>query len=392
MRMLFLTTRFPFPPIGGEKLRPFHFIKHLSKNWKITLVSFVESDIETRQVENCPLKLENTHTVSLPRIRSYINCLGGLFSKTPLEIPYYTSQKMHQLLQREVQTNKYDLIFCHLIRMAPYVEKITGIKKVLDMCDALSFRYGLSYQLRKGPSKLIELIESKRLANYESKISEKFDLNLIASIKDKTYLEQKVGAKGLTVVENGVDLEACEYSQVQTDYKKIVFFGNLRTFHNIDAVQYFYKEIFPLVKQKIQEARFVIIGACVPRCILKMAKDRSVSILSEVENMHPHISDACVSVAPMRIAVGVQNKILQSMASKIPVVTTTLGLGGLQARAGQDILVADNPRDFADKVILLMRNRPTGDSIRQDAYRLIRERYLWPDVVDKLNKLLMHIV
>ncbi|NQU73927.1 MAG: glycosyltransferase [Candidatus Omnitrophica bacterium] len=299
---------------------------------------------------------------------------------------------MHQLLQREVQTNKYDLIFCHLIRMAPYVEKITGIKKVLDMCDALSFRYGLSYQLRKGPSKLIELIESKRLANYESKISEKFDLNLIASIKDKTYLEQKVGAKGLTVVENGVDLEACEYSQVQTDYKKIVFFGNLRTFHNIDAVQYFYKEIFPLVKQKIQEARFVIIGACVPRCILKMAKDRSVSILSEVENMHPHISDACVSVAPMRIAVGVQNKILQSMASKIPVVTTTLGLGGLQARAGQDILVADNPRDFADKVILLMRNRPTGDSIRQDAYRLIRERYLWPDVVDKLNKLLMHIV
>lgn len=392
MRMLFLTTRLPFPPIGGERVRPFHFIKHLSKNWKITLVSFVESDLETRQVENCPLKLENTHTVSLPRIRSYINCLGGIFSKTPLEIPYYTSQKMHQLLQREVQTNKYDLIFCHLIRMAPYVEKITGINKVLDMCDALSFRYGLSYQLRKGPSKLIELIESKRLANYESKISEKFDLNLIASIKDKTYLEQKVGAKGLTVVENGVDLEACGDSQVQTDYKKIVFFGNLRTFHNIDAVQYFYKEIFPLVKQKIQEAKFVIIGACVPRCILKMAKDRSVSILSEVENMHPHISDACVSVAPMRIAVGVQNKILQSMASKIPVVTTTLGLGGLQARPGQDILVADNPRDFADKVILLMLNRPTRDSIRQNAYRLIRERYLWPDVVDKLNELLMHIV
>ena len=390
--MLFLTTRLPFPPIGGERVRPFHFIKHLSKNWKITLVSFVESDLETRQVENCPLKLENTHTVSLPRIRSYINCLGGIFSKTPLEIPYYTSQKMHQLLQREVQTNKYDLIFCHLIRMAPYVEKITGINKVLDMCDALSFRYGLSYQLRKGPSKLIELIESKRLANYESKISEKFDLNLIASIKDKTYLEQKVGAKGLTVVENGVDLEACGDSQVQTDYKKIVFFGNLRTFHNIDAVQYFYKEIFPLVKQKIQEAKFVIIGACVPRCILKMAKDRSVSILSEVENMHPHISDACVSVAPMRIAVGVQNKILQSMASKIPVVTTTLGLGGLQARPGQDILVADNPRDFADKVILLMLNRPTRDSIRQNAYRLIRERYLWPDVVDKLNELLMHIV
>jgi len=389
--MLFLTTRLPFPPIGGERVRPFHFIKHLSKNWKITLVSFVESDIEARQVKNCPLKLENIHTITLPRIRSYINCVGGLFSKAPLEIPYYASQKMRQLLQRELQTNKYDLIFCHLIRMAPYVENITGVKKVLDICDALSLRYSLSCKLHKGPSKLIELIESKRLGDYEARISEKFNLNLIASVKDKAYLEQKVGAKDLAVVENGVDLEACESGQTQTDYKKIVFFGNLRTFHNIDAVQYFYKEIFPLVKKKIQGARFVIVGASIPKCILDMAKDNSVSTLSGVEGIDPHIKDACVSVAPMRIAVGVQNKILQSMALRIPVVTTTLGLGGLQARAGQDILVADNPRDFADKVILLMQDSSAREGVRQKAYSLIREKYLWSNSVNRLNDLLLHI-
>jgi len=392
MKMLFLTTRPPYPPIGGDRLRPFYFIKHLALNWEITILSFSESPREEKLLKSHPLEKVKIHTVNLPRFKSYLQAAGGLFSRKPLEFAYYADRKMRELIQKELKGGGYDLIFCHLVRMAPYVENIKGIKKVLDLCDALSLRYQISSRHRKGPFKFIEWLESRRLKEYEPRVTHKFDLNLISSFTDKIYLEQDLGVQRLKVAELGVSPDELKYRETRIDPKKIIFFANLRTFHNVDAVKYFYKKIFSLIKEKISDARFVIVGANVPRCILQMRKDRSVNVFNDVPAIRPFIEDACVSVAPMRVSVGIQDKILQSMAYRIPVITTTLGLGGIRAEADKEILVADTPEEFAKKVVMLMQDDNLRSRIIDNAYQLIKEQYLWPDICDRLNRELIALL
>lgn len=394
MRMLFLSTRLPFPPIGGERLRSFHFIKYLSLHWKITVMSFYDSPQEEKAAKDYVhgIKgLEICH-LSLPRLRSYLQCIAGFFSSKPIEIAYYADRKMRRLLERQLLQTKYDVVFCHLVRMAPYIEEIRGIKKVLDISDALSLRYGISAGYRKGPFKFIESLESRRLKLYEPKITREFDLNIISSSSDKDYLEKNLGISGLEVVENGIEPEIIKQPWARVNFQKIVFLGNLRIFHNVDAIKYFYREIFPLIKSKIDNVQLVIVGANIPHCIFKLRQDKAVSVFADVPDIRLFMQDACVSVAPMRIAVGIQNKILQSMAYGIPVVTTTLGLGGIKARPNIEVMVADTPQEFARQVIMLMQDNKLRNNIAESAYALIKEHYLWPDICAQLNARLISLV
>src|SRR3989338_6299402 len=166
----------------------------------------------------------------------------------------------------------------------------------------------------------------------------------------------------------------------------------MRTFHNADAVNYFYKSIFPLIKERVKEAKFFIVGAGIPPCILRMSRDSSVRIVKDAPDIRAAVEDSCVSVAPMRVAVGIQNKILQSMAFRVPVLTTTRGLGGIQATPQRDILIADSPAEFAEKVIMLMENPALRERLRENADRLVREEYFWPTIAEELNKKLISLI
>lgn len=352
-------------------------------------MSFSESAKEAEAAKGYSLPSVRASTVVLPRLKSYLQCLRGIFSQRPLEVAYYWDGKMEELIREEVCGANYDLIFCHLIRMAPYVLNIRGIRKVLDLSDALSLRYSLSAKYRKGPFKFIEYQESARLKRYEPAVSAQFDLNFISSSKDKLYLQEQEGIPRLEVLESGITPEMLEEEGVRADFNKIVFFGNLRTFHNVDAIRYFYKIIFPLVKNKIRNARLVIVGANIPDCIFNLRRDSSVSVFRDVADIRPFIKDACVSVVPMRIAVGIQSKVLQSMASGLPVVTTTLGLGGIRAEDNKEILVADSPSEFAAKVAMLMQDHKLRSCLVRDAYALVKEHYLWQVICEDLNKKLV---
>ncbi|MEK6567122.1 MAG: glycosyltransferase, partial [Candidatus Omnitrophota bacterium] len=118
----------------------------------------------------------------------------------------------------------------------------------------------------------------------------------------------------------------------------------------------------------------------------------SVRVIGDAPDIHAAVEDSCVSVAPMRVAVGIQNKILQSMAFRIPVVTTTRGLGGIQAKPGRDILISDNPLEFAENVIMLMENPALRERLRENAYRLVKEKYFWPRIAEELNKKLLSLI
>jgi len=390
MHILFLTTRLPFPPIGGERLRPYYFIKYLSLNHRITLISFIESKREEEIIKDYAFNSLEIKTVNLAKLSSYINCVNGLFRSYPLQVSYYHCSLMDRLIKEEIKTKKIDLIFCHLIRMANYLKDIK-IKKILDLSDALSFRYRLSSKYRKGPFKLIEYLEYKRLKRYEPKFASYFDLNLVASNIDKEYFKG-LGIENIYCLPNGVELEEND-REIKNKKNNIIFFANLRAYPNQDAIIYFYREIFPLIKKEINDVKLTVVGASIPRYIYSLFKsDKSVEIYTDVFDIKPYIKESFVSIAPMRISVGIQNKILQSMALKVPVVATPLARGGIEAEDGREILLADNPKDFAQKTILLLKDINLRDYIAENAFRLVKEKYLWKNIVKELEKICLNLI
>ncbi len=382
-KMLFLTTRPPFPPRGGERLRPYNFIKHLCGQFRIKVLSFYDSQIERRQALDYRLPEVELDMIGLPKPRSYLQCAVGLFGSRPLELSYYHSPFMLEAVRRQLASGGYDLIFCHLLRLAPYAQG-ARIAKVLDLSDALTLRYGISSRYRKGPFKIVERIESRRLGAYEPSVIKNFDLNIVSSSVDKAYLEGELGAGGLEVVENGADPEDISPEDRIVEAGKIVFFANLRAFHNIDAISFFYDKIYPLVRSQSGNARLVIVGANMPQKLKRLAGKNGVRVYSDVEDIRPYVRDACVCVAPMRIAVGIQNKVIQSMSLGLPVVTTSIGLGGISAQDGENVLVADDPQVFAQKVLMLLEDAALRQRISARAMDLIRERYSWPALAGKL--------
>lgn len=384
MHILFLSPVYP-SPVGGEKLRPYYIMKYLSRRHRITLFCFLYREDASEEFDL------NIDAEKLPfgKFSSWFNCIRGIFSNLPIQIFYFHRKEMRYLIKEELKKNKYDLIFCHCVRMSEYVKDFKSPKKVLDMCDALSQRYRLSYKYRGFPFGLVEFIEGNRLKNYEPYISRFFDLNLISSSLDKEYLE-KLGAKNIFLLENGVEYPE-QIPNINIDYCKIVFFANFRPFPNKDALIYFYKKIFPLVKEEIKKAKLTVVGADIPDFIRK-SRDPSLEIYNCPQDIRSSIENGCVSVAPMRISVGIQNKILQSMAFGIPVVSTSLGLGGIKAQPDRDILIADTPKEFSRKVIMLMKDKELRRKISQNAFEVIKKNYKWEDIVNKLEQRLLELV
>lgn len=371
-------------------MRPFYFIQNLAKKHRITIFSLIEEESEKDGLKYFDLTNIKIRTVRLPKWRSYLQCSWGLFEEMPLENFYYNSRQMRMALEEELSENNYDMIFCHLIRMAYYVVNFKNIPKVLDMSDALSLRYALSSKFRKGPFKIIESMESARLKNYEPEISKKFDRVTVASSIDKIYLEG-LGVNNVEVIENGVSADELEAGNSDIRKNKIVFFANMRAFPNQDAANYFYRDIFPLIKKEFKDVKFVIVGADIPPSILSMRRDSSVEVYEDVRNIKEFVEDAYLSIAPMRIAVGVQNKILQSMAFRVPVVATTLGLGGIRAVPGKDILIGDDSAEFAKKVIMLIRSPKIREDIARNGYDLVNKHYPWGALSSVLEKRLLEI-
>lgn len=391
MHILFLTTRIPFPPIGGERLRPFYFIKYLCIKHKITILSFIENKEEFLISKNYNSESLQIKVVYLPRWKSYLNSLKGLIQTLPLEINYYSSKEMQDLIYEELKRRNFDIIFCHLIRMAHYVKGIK-IKKILDLCDALSLRYSISSNYRMDLFKFIESIESKRLKRYEQKIVLDFDLNLIASNSDKQYYEKNLMIKDLYVLPNGVEIEE-NLNKKEPNSNRIIFFANFRAYPNQDAIIYFYKKIFPIIKREIRDIKLMVVGAQIPNYIYSLFKgDSCVEVYHNVSDIKSFIQKATVSVAPMRIAVGIQNKILQSMALKVPVVATSIAKAGIEALEEKEIILADEPEDFAYKVIRLIKDKEFNFYIAENAFRLVKEKYLWHNIVADLENRCLSLI
>lgn len=385
--ILVLTPRLPYPVMGGDKLRIYNVCKYLAGvGSDITLLSFVtdEKEAELAARHEAGRIFSRISTVVLKKRSSYMNTLFGLLSRKPLQTHYYSSAEMVRKMNSELNSRKYDAVLAHLIRMAPYVMSADlppGTRKVLEMTDALSLTYARSRN-HEGKVLLgkIYCIEKERAAMYELECLNGFDDVVVVSAVDRDHLLRGAGSSfesRLKVIPNGVSVSTPRGIPSSYDPDQLIFIGNMRTHQNTDAVMYFVKDIYPIIKAKRPGGKFRIIGCEPPRAIRALNGKDGIEVTGLVDDVWAYAKDACAAVCPIRIGAGVQNKLLESMAMGIPSVTTSIGFEGIDAVPGEHLFVADSPADFSEALLRLMHDKDLRMRICRDSAGLIGREYGW---------------
>jgi glycosyltransferase involved in cell wall biosynthesis len=390
-KLLVLTPRFPYPVIGGDKLRIYHLCRTLSRHYSLTLLSLCESEEEMRAELPSDGVFDRVERVFLSRARSYLNTLLALPTRTPLQVAYYRSSAFAAAVSRLLPS--HDGVLVHLLRCAEYVRK-SDKPRVLEMTDAISLNYSRVKQLRnaRGIKSRVFAIEAKRLLDYERTIVDDFDLSVLVSKTDRDYLFPGEPSKRVMVCSNGVDLSGLPYTARTMASRLLIFIGDMRTVQNQDMCHFFAEAVLPLLRKR-GDYRFRIVGSIAPALAEQFRAYDGVEVTGRVASVAQAALDGAIGVCPMRIGAGVQNKILEYMALGLPVVTTSLGHEGLGARSGQDLLIADTPEDFVNCIERLVNDEDAAVRMAERARIFVEREHSWERVlaalVERADELMM---
>lgn len=389
-KILYLTTRLPYPVIGGDKLRIYNILKQLKiLGYDITLVSLVSKDDNLKSAQEHNEFYTRLIPVSFNKKFAYINAVKALFNDKPFIVEYFYSSAMQKVVDKLLKEEKFDIISGYMIRIAPYLEKYTNQNVIIDIVDAVSMMYERRIKTVKSLFDKLKIgIEFIKVKNYEKKCCRIFKSQTVISKVDKKYIESFSPKSNIHIIPNGVDTDY--YKPIPADREKnICFVGAMRTIANSEAVKYFATEVFPIIKEVIPEARFKVIGA-EPRqdLINSIIGIEGVDILGKVNDVREHMKTCKVSVCSTKIAGGVQNKVLEAMSIGIPVVATPEGAEGIDA--DESILaIAKTNEEYAQKVIALMNNEELNNRISKLSRDFIIQNFSWDKVSNKLNKLFL---
>lgn len=384
MKICILTSRFPFPENGGDALRINSIARYLkSKGFSLILISFCNGEIK---LEKEYFELYDTiYMVKHSRLSAFIFSALAILCGKPIQCGYYFSPKFAGQVRKTEQLDSPDKYIAHLLRTTSYVENRRMSRKVIvEMTDALSRTYSLSNQFEGfNIKKYIYEIEKSLIRRYEKKVIRYFPKIVLVSSNDIEYLkvQNSISGDNLICHTNGVGCR--HYVNNTWNRNKIGFVGNMRTLQNQDAVMFFVKEIFPSIKHQCPDAVLVIIGAEPPKKIRDLSDGKNIIVTGFVDDLESEISDCCVSVAPIRIAAGIQNKVLVSMACGIPVVLTSLISKAIpELETGRNCIIADKPVEIADAVVRVMQNEDYRGRLSKEGYRTIDENYSWNKVLE----------
>ena len=283
-----------------------------------------------------------------------------------------------------------NLFVAHLLRMVPYLEQ-AGVQasSIVEMTDALSKTYSMSAGAKGGLLKrLVYGVEKRLIGRFECHVVRSFPKVVLVSQSDIDFLKTSCGGdvSSLVLHTNGVECSVTATSGY--DALKICFIGNMRTLQNQDAVFHFADDIFPLILKRVPNAVFYIVGAEPSRRILELAERRHIVVTGFVDDLNAVISDACLAVAPVRVAAGIQNKVLVAMAAGLPVVVTSMISRGIpELHHGENCLICDDSEEFAEACIRIMAEPGVRERLSIQGYNTVLQYYSWAEKLKDYEQL-----
>ena len=385
MRIFVLLSRFPYPLEKGDKLRAFHQIKELSKHHEIVLCALSDEPVSKESVEILKQYCSRIEVIRLYKIQIFFNLLFKLiFSKDSLQVSYFYNTSAQKKINRLIDETKPDHIYCQLIRVTEYVRH-SKLQKTLDYMDALS--RGMERRIEESSFYLKPFlkIETERLKRYEHFIFSDFNNLTIISNQDKELIVN-IKNDSIVVVQNGVDYSMFQH-KIATKEFDIIFTGNMSYPPNVIGAVYLVKEIMPLVWATNPTIKVAIVGANPDAKVLAL-KSKNVIVTGWVEDMSVYYAKSKVFVAPMQIGTGLQNKLLEAMAMKLPCVTSRLANNALGAENNKSVLIGETPNEYAQHVASLLDNEELYSLISEQGYLFVKKNYTWEGTTSILEKLI----
>ena len=391
MNILFLSTRSPYPLISGHSLRTYHILKGAAQNHNVTLVTFIqlpEHELKDENLNHLRSFCKAVYPFKIPadmsRTKLATMLFLNLFSSLPFVGQKYDAPLMRQKIREIMQTEHIDLVHVDMLPLTVYINEFKSLPRILVNHNVESVRLYRWFQTEPNPIKKAYLgLQWLKLRSFERSAMEKFDGCVVVSEIDKKLL-LKMGVKSkLFVVPNGTNTEFFKSTGKKVIDNSVLWIGHMDVHTNKDAVLYLWKEIYPILRKKYPEVKMTFVGTAPPKEISAAARaDGNVRVTGFVDDIRPYIDEAAVIVIPIRIGSGTRLKILDSMAMGKAIVSTSVGCEGLNVDDGKNILIADDPEDFADKTIELIKNTGMRIILEKNALELAKS-YDWNLIREK---------
>ncbi len=356
--ILFLCHRLPWPPSKGDKIRSYHVLRRLAERYHVYLGSFVDDAADWQHLAAVEAVCAGVCVRPLTPWRTRWRALVSLVRGEPLTVGVYRDRVMRRWVEQLLAERKVDLVLCYSSGVAPFVLPYPQLRRVMDFVDVDSDKWSQYAQANRGLTRMIYQREANRLAKFEHAIAAQFDASVFVSEAEAGFFRQQVpeSAEKVHGIPNGVD---AIYWDPQRDYsnpyqpedRALVFVGAMDYRANVHAVQWFVRQVWPRILAGRPDARFFIVGSKPTAAVIALGQLAGITVTGRVEDVRPYLAHAHAVAAPLRIARGIQNKVLEALAMEKVLLATPEAYEGIEDFEGRQGCISDTPEFMAAEAL-----------------------------------------
>jgi glycosyltransferase involved in cell wall biosynthesis len=376
-------------------LRDFHLARQLAMHATLTFVGLdreLEGPVGSCR-EECLEPLHNSHVLHVKRHPGYrrTDLVRGLVGPTPISVLNFTAPEIMAQVERVLHQRSFDAIQVEGVHLVAYAKRIRQLKpEVPLLCDWHNIESEIQQRYAETSDNPARRFYARRTARLlrtsERELLRLADAHTVCSERERLVLLERARDARIEVIPNGVDTAFYAGSAAGEEVRRnLVFVGSMDYHANIDAVLFFAKDIWPAVRNRRPNLRFIIVGSRPAAEVLDLGELEGITVTGTVDDVRPYYRSAIAVVVPLRVGSGTRLKVLEAMAASVPVVSTRLGAEGLAVTHGTDILLGDSPTEIADAVVSLNYGTALWFDLTANALRLVQQKYDWVAIGEKLS-------
>ncbi len=393
MNILYLCHRFPFPPKRGGKIRPFNMIRHLqASGHSVTVCSLARSAAEAEEGRGIAPHCSAFHMGHVSEPMQFARMIVRLPVPVPSSMGYFYSAELAATVKRLLASQRWDLIFVHCSSVAQYVVHVNDTPKILDFGDMDSQKWLEYAHYKPFPLSLGYTLEGHKMLRAEKRLARRFDLCTATTRAEWQTLQDYGTGAATDWFPNGVDAGFFCPTDGAYDADTVSFIGRMDYYPNQECMQRFCDEVWPLLRARRPQMKLLIVGADPSPAMQALGQRPGVTVTGSVPDVRPYIRGSALMVAPLAIARGTQNKILEAMAMGVPVVTSTVAAGGVDAVPGEHLLVADTPQQLADAVLAVVQNPAERQRLALAGRQRVLSNHDWAQSMKRLDVIIARCV
>jgi sugar transferase (PEP-CTERM/EpsH1 system associated) len=388
VKILYVCHRFPYPPKRGGKIRPFNMIRHLSRSHEVTVCSLSRSDTESAEAQGIAPFCAEFHLAQVNDRVQMLRMIASLPTPITASASYFHSARLARTINRLLAESRFDLIFVHCSSAAHYVRNVRGVPKILDFGDMDSQKWLEYAQYKPFPLSAGYRWEGMRLHAEERQLARRFDFCTATTRAEWETLKELAVDTPNDWFPNGVDSEFFAPAVAAYDADTIVFVGRMDYYPNQQSMFDFCANVLPRLRAQRPTVKLQIVGAAPSPAVWRLGELPGVTVTGSVADVRPYVTRAALTVAPLRIARGTQNKILEAMAMGVPVVCSHVAARGVDAVSGTHLLATGTPEETCAAILGILEHPRERARLADAARARVLSHHAWANSMKRLDAII----